>query len=223
LFFVSLLTRIYIGQQVGQFSVEQLAAPDGSTLAGYLELLPTTYLYLFLAGMLLHMMVEYRGIRPIPRLQPLLASVLFSVSALFLMAFPYLFGSSQAMQSTRGGLLDLVGVTQSPPRILLDLMVVAFFASLLLGTPLLRSVLRWRPLVFVGMISYSLFLLHETIIVIAFRPLLKDIRGWIMGQEYPMVWAAFSVYVFAFLAAAIAVAYISYRCIESPFLQYKPK
>ena len=105
----------------------------------------------------------------------------------------------------------------------LDLMTVAFFASAVLGAPLLRGVLSWRPLVFVGVISYSMFLLHHAVLAVAFTPFLDDVREWIAGRGDLLAWAAFSGYSFGVLAAAVAVSYLSYRYVESPFLRHKPK
>jgi peptidoglycan/LPS O-acetylase OafA/YrhL len=200
LFFVALVTQI----TSHLIAAQQLTQPDGLNLPRYLHFLPTNWLYLFLAGVLLRMLVEHLGTRPTPRLQPPLASVLFLASVVFLLTFPFL-------------------VEELPMRMPLDLIVIAFFASVLLGAPLLREVLRWRPLVFVGVISYSLFLLHHTVIVVVFRPLIDDVREWIVGRGDLMAWAAFSVYLLGVLPAAVAVSYLSYRYIESPFLRRKPK
>lgn len=200
LFVISLSTRMIIWHVAGQ----PLIQPDESGLLRYLYFLPTTWLWLFLAGVLLRMVVERLGARPMSRLRPLLASVLFLVSAFFLVTLPYLLGE-RAMKMP------------------LDLMMVAFFASAVLGAPLLRGVLSWRPLVFVGVISYSLFLLHHAVIEVIFRPFLDDVRDWIVGRGDLAAWVAFSAYSFGVLAAAIAVSYLSYRCIESPFLRHKPK
>jgi peptidoglycan/LPS O-acetylase OafA/YrhL len=103
-----------------------------------------------------------------------------------------------------------------------DLIVTAFFASVLLGSPLPRAVLRWRFLAFVGMISYSMFLLHHTVLLMAAH-FLPGIGNWMTGRSSFAVWAAFSGYALAILMMAGTIAYFSYRYIESPFLRYKPK
>ena len=200
LFVISLSTRMIIWHVAGQ----PLIQPDESGLLRYLYFLPTTWLWLFLAGVLLRMVVERLGARPMSRLRPLLASVLFLVSAFFLVTLPYLLGE-RAMKMP------------------LDLMMVAFFASAVLGAPLLRGVLSWRPLVFVGVISYSLFLLHHAVIEVISRSFLDDVREWLVGRGDLAAWTIFLGYSSGVLAAAVAASYLSYRYIESPFLRHKPK
>ncbi len=105
------------------------------------------------------------------------------------------------------------------------LLVIAFFASAVLGSPLLRAVLRWRFLAFTGVISYSMFLLHHTVLAIVNIPFIKTgLSSWVPSQDLFGVGAAVFVgYVLAILAIAFIVSYFSYRYIESPFLSYKPK
>jgi peptidoglycan/LPS O-acetylase OafA/YrhL len=70
---------------------------------------------------------------------------------------------------------------------------------------------RWlaaRPLVFIGTVSYSLYLWHFPILVLC--------RDWITGIN---VWANVSLA----LAAAVLAAWISYRCFERPFLPAESK
>jgi peptidoglycan/LPS O-acetylase OafA/YrhL len=227
LFFVSLASQVYMAQHVDLLVQPIVTGQIGEfNPAWYLRLLPTTYLYLFLAGVLLRMVVERLEARPTPRLQPHFALVLFSLSALFLVIlpllaphlviFPYL--DPQTGLFKHGELWAQILVA-----VLNNVMLIAFFASALLGAPLLRKVLSWRPLAFIGMISYSMFLLHQTIILVLFRPFLVRVRAWIAGAGDLVAWAAFLGYSFGVLAAAVAVSYLSYRYIESPFLRYKPK
>jgi peptidoglycan/LPS O-acetylase OafA/YrhL len=64
-------------------------------------------------------------------------------------------------------------------------------------------VLAWRPLVFVGLISYSLYLWHWPLIV-----LLHGIRG---GAELPLSWAIGAI------VASLILAWASWRFVERPF------
>ena len=64
------------------------------------------------------------------------------------------------------------------------------------------SGLSLRPVVAIGLVSYSLYLVHWPIIVFARYALLRDLRGW---------------EIVAAVAAAFTLAYLSYRFIETPF------
>ena len=71
------------------------------------------------------------------------------------------------------------------------------------GRPtLVASGLSFRPIVAVGLISYSLYLVHWPIIVFARYALLRDLHGW---------------EIVAAVGAAFVLAYLSYRFIETPF------
>lgn len=59
-----------------------------------------------------------------------------------------------------------------------------------------------RPVVAVGLISYSLYLVHWPIIVFARYALLRDLAGW---------------EIVAAVAASFVLAYLSYRYVETPF------
>jgi peptidoglycan/LPS O-acetylase OafA/YrhL len=64
------------------------------------------------------------------------------------------------------------------------------------------SILSWGPIVFIGLISYSLYLIHWPLLVFTRYALLSDPKGW---QTFVVV------------AASIALATISWRYIERPF------
>lgn len=71
------------------------------------------------------------------------------------------------------------------------------------GEPsLVARALGLRPLVGIGLISYSLYLVHWPIIVFARYVLLRDLAGW---EIAPVV------------AASFVLAYLSYRYVETPF------
>jgi len=50
--------------------------------------------------------------------------------------------------------------------LIVPLMLIAFFAAAVLGAPILRRVLKWRLSVFVGLISYPMFLFHRVVILL---------------------------------------------------------
>jgi peptidoglycan/LPS O-acetylase OafA/YrhL len=81
--------------------------------------------------------------------------------------------------------------------------------------PLVR-VLEWRPLAAVGVASYSLYLWHAPIVI------------WLGGGHYDGAALRFTVPGWSFpgllavaLPLAIAVALVSYRVIEAPFLRLR--
>lgn len=173
---------------------------------------PTTTLYLFLVGMLLRMIVERRTNTGHKRRywQPYVAAVLTVVPIVVISVFPYL-------------IIKQSDILHHPLANLAEVMAILVFVSILLGSPILKPVLRFRPLVFFGEISYSLFLLHDSIMVVVGFPVKDVIRHWLSGQSELMIWATFSVFAFTVLAVSGIIAYLSYRYIESPFMRYKPK
>ncbi len=96
------------------------------------------------------------------------------------------------------------------------------FVCAVLGSPVLKPVLKWWPLGFVGKISYSLYLLHG-LVIFAVATYVLPVVLWFAGQSSLMIWAAFVTYTFVVLAVAGAIAYLSFRYIESPFMRIKPK
>lgn len=215
LFAVSLGTRIYM-TQAGFAPPDPYPTDPGFR---YLYYLPSTQLYLFIVGMLLRTMVE-RLSRPSPKLA-LISFGLFAGSVAVIAGFPYLVAPH--------------GYTmQGPLAMLVDLALVAFFAAALLGSPLLRRVLRFGPLVGIGAISYSLFLLHNTVLVlfviyfgrhvVALGEFMNGVTaplgGWASGASSWLTFLAFACCIFGI---ACGISYLSYRFVETPFLRRKPK
>lgn len=62
--------------------------------------------------------------------------------------------------------------------------------------------LAWKPLVWIGLISYSLYLVHWPVIVFPRYALLRDLQGWEVA---------------AAIAASLILAWLSYRFVETPF------
>jgi peptidoglycan/LPS O-acetylase OafA/YrhL len=175
LFALSVATRLLMGN--GFFDVLPVVgeAMKGNRMYFY----PTTLLYLFLVGVLLRMMVERLGdSRWITGWRPYASSVaaVAAVATVALLPYPFL----------------PQGLPRSPLAVVAELMVVVFFAAALLGAPLLRPILTWRPLMFVGKISYSLFLLHMTVIFLSARYLLFELRPWFPEQSDAVIWASFA-------------------------------
>lgn len=203
---ISVATRLLMAE--GFFETLPLV---GEALAGNrMYFYPTTLLYMFLAGVLLRMMVERLGEGRLRSGGYSYACSLGTVVAVAAVALlPYVVITD--------------GLPRSPLALIAEAMVILFFASALLGSPVLKPLLRWKPLIFVGRISYSLFLLHMTVIFLSARYLLFNLRPWFPEQSDAVIWAAFGGYTVAALAIAILLASASYRYIESPFLRRKPK
>ncbi len=202
---ISLAVRLYIVQNAAEFTLLQ---PSGFSMFGYLYFLPVIHLYLFLVGALIRPIVEHVKENNL-NVQPL-AFILLSGSLLFFIAFPYL-GMTQGV------------ARQGPAGMLGDMAVIALFLAALLGTPILRGVLKWKPLVFVGTISYSMFLLHKTVLVVVYGFIGKDANRWAASSNWFEVWFLFAVVTVFMLVVSVFIAALSYRFVEMPFLKYKPK
>jgi peptidoglycan/LPS O-acetylase OafA/YrhL len=88
----------------------------------------------------------------------------------------------------------------------------ALLLGILLGPGVIRAIFSWPALRFVGLISYSLYLWHETVINTAY-PLLR-----LPAQPGPLNGLAALAIGFG---VAIPFAYLSYQLIERPFLKMR--
>ncbi|MCW5773366.1 MAG: acyltransferase family protein [Rhodospirillaceae bacterium] len=92
----------------------------------------------------------------------------------------------------------------------------------LLASPVLRRPLEWPALRLIGVVSYSLFLLHPFVISadFAFRPNAKEINELIIPAAAPAWWIVPLIYAPAFILWAM----ISFAFIERTFLfHFRPK
>ncbi len=88
----------------------------------------------------------------------------------------------------------------------------ALLLGILLGPGMARAVFAWTPLRFVGLISYSLYLWHESVINVVY-PLLPH-----TAQPSPLNGALALAVGFG---VAIPLAYLSYQLVERPFLKMR--
>jgi len=103
------------------------------------------------------------------------------------------------------------------------LAVVVFFTAALLGTLLLRPFLWSRVLPLVGLISYSLFLLHGSVLVVSSGQLVERHRPW-GGEGLLIDWQPSSPSSPSSpCSRSGALAYFSHRFVESPFLQSRAR
>lgn len=201
---LSLGTRLYMSSRTGLDFI-----PLGGGFAGTrLYFYPTTLLYLFIVGMLLRKTVGWIQARgTFDRWRPV--ALVCGVAPLGLLAFPLFMRQGQFLAS--------------PLAMVAELLIVSLFVAVLLGSPLLKPIMSWRPLAFFGKISYSVFVLHTTVIFLIFRYVLFVYRTQLTVLEGPIVWILFVLYGLVALTITIAVSYLSFRFIESPFLRRKPK
>jgi len=89
--------------------------------------------------------------------------------------------------------------------------LLAFFLLLLgLYDPSVRKLLSWRPLVAVGLFSYSLYLIHQPVVMLVYA--LTKSLGW----SAPTQFLFFQVAVFS---VCILLGYLFYLFAEKPFLR----
>lgn len=205
LLLVSLPTQILLARNAGEQG--NMTYGEFNPFQFYASF-PTTLLFLFAAGALLRTLVERLNERPASSLQPYAALALFLGSAAYLLAV-----------SGRGE-----GEMALGPSLLSYLALVGFFASAVLGAPVLRGLLKWRLLSLIGLVSYSMFLFHQTVLMLVSRHVLRDdgAQDWITQNGLTM-WSSFLAYLLFVCATVGAVSYLGYRYVESPFLRIKPK
>jgi len=177
---------------------------------------PTTLLYLFLAGVLLRMLVEHLSGRPAPRWQAPVAFILFVVSSSYTILRPGLGFLHMSILGKTGNMILSFTIR--------DLVLFFFFASAVLGAPVLRRLLRWKPLSFVGLVSYSMFVFHQTVLMLISTNVLnrESVQDFIKGSTLTM-WGSFGAYILFVFTVVLIISYLGYRYIESPFLRIKPK
>lgn len=177
---------------------------------------PLTLMYLFIAGMLLRMLIEHLNERPVSPWQPRIALVLFVACLAYTVTSP-------GLGILRLGFLGETGL-QIEAFIVRDAALIGLFASALLGAPGFRHLLKLRVLSFIGLISYSMFVFHQTILKLVSSNFLREpaVVQWV-EQSLLTQWIGFGIFVLVLAILIGIVSYLGYRFIESPFLRRKPK
>lgn len=97
------------------------------------------------------------------------------------------------------GTTDFPGLAALPPVLGAALIILAGSG----GPSLVGRLLSVRPMVFIGLLSYSLYLWHWPIMAFA--------RNWLFSVELPIAWKAGTV------VASFVAAWVSWHFVERPF------
>jgi len=84
------------------------------------------------------------------------------------------------------------------------------------GSSLVGAVLSWRPLVFIGLISYSLYLWHWPVIILHEMGLSVNLQS-ILPPHYANKLAAFRFDMYMEIVISFVLAILSWRFVERPF------
>jgi peptidoglycan/LPS O-acetylase OafA/YrhL len=120
----------------------------------------------------------------------------------------------QPVARTLGGIVLTAGLS-------FFLVAPAAFGERLGGVP--RRVLAWRPLAFLGLVSYGVYLYHLVVAELigeSSDPGHFSAGGWGVTAHLGQRFSTLALFVLT-VAASTAVAAISYRVIELPFLRLK--
>ncbi|MEI9939933.1 MAG: acyltransferase [Pseudomonadota bacterium] len=168
--------------------------------------LPFSFLDLFAMGMF----VSYLELTQVPFLR----GRLWLRSALVLCAAGVLFGTNYWFAAT--GASDWLSPPTLPLVWLYPTFICAGFALILLAV-VSRSrypvaVLTSRPLVFVGRISYSMYLFHVGVGYVLLTQLPRNLGLWLGSHP--------RLYALAQMGPVLLVSYLAYRAIELPSLRW---
>ena len=88
----------------------------------------------------------------------------------------------------------------------------SLFLALALGSAQLRWLLSQKPLVFLGRISYSLYLIQFVVILCALPPLMHWLNRLALREPSVML----AIVMVSGIAMTIGISAILHRCIEQP-------
>lgn len=135
-----------------------------------------------------------------------------------MLILPFVGPTDYFVQAAEGQRTWSVSDLLSDLAVILTTMLV--FGCLVAGAAPIRRLLRARMLAFCGVMSYSVFLLHTTVIRLLgeFQLASEDAEQALFGST----WATFGAFLLATMLVSGGLGYLSYRFIESPFMRRKP-
>jgi peptidoglycan/LPS O-acetylase OafA/YrhL len=128
------------------------------------------------------------------------------------------------------GLLFEIQEQQPYPKLIADILLTGLILLLVLAPAVWdapravpQRLLAWRPLAFLGLISYGVYLWHLTIAQLLILPHSRGFsaRGLNLVNDIPQ--GATPICLLLTLAVASAIAWLSYRFVELPFLRRKER
>ncbi len=170
------------------------------------EMLP--FLNLFAAGILASGVVDaLKGrVEVSPRLQRGFEFMAWGVAAVLPFTIPMVYSLVSGQPFERG--------TFDESHVLFGTLWATLIASLVLGSGRLRRVLDWRPFVFLGRVSYSLYLWHPLVLATLASLSAKATPNGIDSlPRYAVSWGV--------VAGSLLVAAASYRVVERPFVDWR--
>lgn len=110
--------------------------------------------------------------------------------------------------------LNAIGTEKTLPRLFIWGPFAFFLVLAAINDGPVKRLVTWRPLVSVGIFSYSLYLVHE--------PFLRAVATYVLPRHWPAIWEILFSYVFC-PAVLVGFAYLFFLVAEKPFLRRRVK
>jgi peptidoglycan/LPS O-acetylase OafA/YrhL len=139
----------------------------------------------------------------LPRMNSLIARNLATMAGIGLIAYPVLFYTKETPFPGLAALLPCVGSAL--------IIRAGEFGSSIVG-----RILSWRPAVFIGLISYSLYLWHWPVIIMHSMGLSLNLNSF-LPHRFAAMLSAFRFDMWMEIVISFALAVLSWRFVERPF------
>jgi peptidoglycan/LPS O-acetylase OafA/YrhL len=123
---------------------------------------------------------------------------------------------------------DLASPANSTLRIMMGYPAVALGSAAFLaaalgaGSGIAGRCLFNRWTIYLGKISYGLYVYHYLAILLTKTFMFKFVLAWLLRAGWPL-WLGWPLYVALSLGSTVGLAACSYRCLEAPFLRLKQR